>query len=297
MKQALGGVFVAMLVVFGGCKRTTCQPAPDGHVLACVEGDAVTVAEVQGYVRMPEWVPGRATLPDPRRTALDEAIRAHLFAAEARRRMLPVPPGSLADSVAVRAQALIADELARHGISRDAVPEAEAKRYYDEHPEGFGQIDEFRIQAVVVADPSLAEHVYDEAKGADATRFGELARRYSIDEASKANNGDYGVIHAIPEADPALLALGLTLREVGAVGGPVRGRDGRYYVVRMTDAPVQAIPPWGPAMLAKARNLIVRRQRDAALDELAARLRTTTSVRVFDEGLAKLALPSGDKRW
>jgi hypothetical protein len=285
----------AALSLFCGCRRDPCRAAPD--VLACVDGAALTLAEVQEFVRPLEWMAGIAARPDPRIQALDRAIRAHLFAAEARRRALPIAAGLPAGSLAVLAQALIADELLRHGIDRERVPEAEARRYYDEHPESFGQIDEFRAQAIVVADPALAERVYREALGADEAAFGALARRYSTDEPSRAKNGDYGVIHAIRESDPELLALGLGLRRAGAIGGPVRGRDGRYYLLRVTEAPVHAVPPWGALTLAKARNLIVRQRRNAALDALATRLRAHARVRIFEPVLSQLEPARPDPRW
>lgn len=287
---------VALAAAAGGCKPAhRCNARPDHSVIACVDDEPVSRSEVAARMRGPEWVPGSSKKPDPARVALDEAIRAHLLAAEAKRRKLKLPM----DAPPVPASWMLAlrdDEARVRGVSRASIGDEEARRYYDEHPEAFGQIDEATLQAIIVSDPLAAERAYAAAKGADEARFAELARTLSEDAASRDKGGSIGEIRASRSADRELLRLALGLRRKGAIGGPVQAADGRWYVVRVVSAPVEKILPWGEQALEKARNILIHERLEAALNEIAARAQKGAEVRVFDAEVATLSPASGKPR-
>jgi peptidyl-prolyl cis-trans isomerase C len=279
----------AAALSLGACHRDPrCGPAQDRSVLACVGDDAVRRGEAQEFLRDAEYVAGSARPQDPRALATEKAIRLRLFANEAKRRGL-APAGGGAASVTTLAQALVADEAQKRGISRDTVTEQDARKFYDEHPEAFGQIDEVELQAIVVADPDAAERIYGEAVGADEARFAELVAKHSEDAASKAKRGMLAPIHAERGADRELLKLGLSLRRAGALGGPVKAADGRYYVARVVAAPVSRLPTFDEQARAKAKNIVAFERTEALKLELAESLRKSTSVRTFEDAIAALA--------
>ncbi|MBI2394208.1 MAG: peptidyl-prolyl cis-trans isomerase [Deltaproteobacteria bacterium] len=278
---------VALLLVAAACRRERCGPAADKSVVACVGDDAVRTGDARELLREPWWTPGSATLPDPRRNAVDEAIRLRLLAQEALRRGVAPAPG-VPKTAAALAQALIADEARRRGLSREAVSDEEARRFYDEHPEHFGQIDELRLHAVITSDPQKAEQAYEAAKGADEKRFSEIVAEFSEDEPSKAKGGDLGVVRASKFADRALLMLGLALRRPGSIGGPIKAADGRYYVVRLTDVEITKLPAFDEQTKSKAKNVIVHERKEAAIAELVTQLKSRTPIRIFDDAVAAL---------
>ncbi len=287
-----------LLGTLGGavaCRHTpskatsTCKQDAASSVVACVDDTVIRKDEVSAFVREPTWTPGVAALPDPRRAALDEAIRLHLFAQEARARKLAPASGAPAGSPQGIAQALMQSELAARGLGRDSVSDDEAKRWFDDHPEAFGEIDDVHVQAIVLRDPRLAEQVWAKAKGADRDAFAALATAYSIDEPSKAKGADFGWIHAGRDADRTLLGLVLGLRRPGSIGGPVRAADGRWYVLRILEAPLEHQTPWGELAKAKAKNLLARERQRVALDALEASLRSRATIVVFDDALATVS--------
>lgn len=284
-------LLVAIFLAAVGCKSpppTKCNPLADKSVIACVDDEPISKVEVATRIRTAEWVPGSAKKPDAARVALDEAIRAQLLAKEAKRRKLKLPidapPANASWMLALRD-----DESRVRNISRASVSDAEARKYYDEHPEAFGQIDEATLQAIIVRDPSAGERAYTEAQGADEAKFAELAKRLSEDVESREKGGSIGEIRASRGADRELLRLALTLRRKGAIGGPVQAADGRWYVVRIASAPVEKIPPWAEQSREKARNILIHERQEAALKELADRFVKAADVRVFDDALAALS--------
>jgi hypothetical protein len=283
--------FVATALVSLGLIDCTpeprCHPAADGSIVACVGDDAVTKSEAQEFLREPEWEPGSAQLPDANKIAVDKAIRRTLLAQEAKRRNLPVPNG-VPRKAAALAQALLTDEASKRSISRDAVSDQDARRFYDERPEAFGQIDEVRVQAIIVASPTKAEQIYREAQSANEDQFSALVAKYSEDTPSKEKRGELPEIRASRGTDRELLKLALTLRRAGKIGGPIKANDGRYYVMRVIAAEVGRIPPFDEQSMAKAKNIIVFEKKEALAAELAVDLRKKAAIRSFDDAIAAL---------
>jgi hypothetical protein len=264
-----------------------CHAVSDGSVLACVGDDPIRRAEAQEFLAPAEWIPGSATMQDPRPVAVDKAIDMHVLAIEAKRRGL----GSGA-SVAALAQLVIADEKKKRGISRDNVTDAEARQFFDDHPEAFGEIDSVRVQAIVVTDPKTAEAAYAEAKGLDEDGFAALVAKYSEDEPSKAKRGELPPIEAVKGTDRTLLTLVLGLRSKGSLGGPVKADDGRYYVVRVLDSHLSHVSSFDDQSMAKAKNILVFEQTQAMSTALVATLRASVVIRTFADAIAALEPPT-----
>ena len=285
ISETLAGLLLLSLANCGQSSR--CHAMPDHSVIACVGDMPVTRSEVLEFLREPQWVPGSAKKQDPRQPAVEKAIKRALLANEANRRALPVASG-VPRKPAALSLALLTDEAVKRNITREAVSDEEARRFYDERPDAFGQLDEIKMQAIIVSTPEKAEQVFKAAQNADETRFVQLVEQYSEDAASKANKGELPAIHASRTADRELLTLGLSLRRVGLIGGPVLAADGRYYVVRITEANLTRIPPYNEQSEAKAKNIIVFEKKEALSKELASRLMTQVTVQTFNDAVAAL---------
>lgn len=277
-----------------GCTRSaapaSCGSSADGSVAACVDGAAITAKQVEPFVEESWWVPGSATLPDARKQAVERAIRTKLFELEARRRKLPLAAGA-PDAPASWAQALLADEAQKRGLVRDAVTDDEATREYEGNKELFNQVDQVHTQVIVLATPEQAEKLHPEAAKADEGRFAALAAEHSIDAKTKGAGGERLVL-ASSDEDRVVLKMALSLRKPGAVGGPFKGGDGRWYLMRIKSVPLEHVKPLEPLLRLTVKNAIVDRRRKQLADELAGTLRARARVEVFDNALANVTVPA-----
>ncbi|MBI2389501.1 MAG: peptidyl-prolyl cis-trans isomerase [Deltaproteobacteria bacterium] len=209
-----------------GCSRPTLPCTPNRAVAACVDGEPIAAASVDALVRAPV-IPIDAPRAEPRRRALDELIRARLFAREARRR------GLAGGGDAELSQALIAAELKTAASQRDAITDAEARAFFDAHPEDFVKVEGVQVQALVVTEASRADALASKAWGSTSEAFGALVAAESIDS-SKSMAGDLGVVDEHSARDEAVIRAALALRRPGQVSGPVVDAKGQWWLLRAT---------------------------------------------------------------
>lgn len=276
------------------CKRaaqpTSCRKPGDASVVACVDGAPVSRAFAEQFMREPWWVPGSATLPDPRREALDRAVRTTLFAAEAKRRGLKLAAG-VADAPASWAQAYVADEMRKRGLSRESISDDEAARHYEANKELFNQVDEVDARVIAFDDPKLAERVYAEAAKADSAGFRALVEKHSVDAKTKAAGGARKIIASTDEDRP-MLRVALAVRKPGVVAGPFKAQDGRWYLLRIETSPVEHAKPLDELLRTTVKNALLDDRRRALADELDAALRAKAKVELFDDAVAQIAVPA-----
>lgn len=270
---------LATSMAAGACKHErSCEPAADGSVVACLNDSPIPRAEVEQHLRPQGPAPGRATPPNPRSVALEAALRVRLFAAEARRRGLEVD-GPASQSTARLNRALISDELERQHIGAEHISDAEARAFYEAHPGRVNQIDAVHCLALYADDPARAEALYGELHGAGRDAF------------VAAGGADIGAIHHLdPTVEQGLVQLASTLREAGAVSGPVKTADGRYALL-YADSLDMTVAPFEGAVVAQTKNTMARDAERAALDALFDELRARSRVVVFDDALAALPEP------
>jgi hypothetical protein len=298
MKRLLRGLVGLALVAFlgvapGACKRSpasACARPADGSVVACVDGVAITRAQVAQYLEEAWWVPGSATLPDARRAAVDRAIRTQLLAAEAKRRKLALPPGA-PDAAASWALAYLTDEARTRGLSRDAIAHEEAAKRYADHLEQYNSVNRVDTQVAIVADGATGERVYREAVGLDEAAFGALAGKISIDEKTKGAGGALSLV-AGDANDRQLMKMALTLRRPGSLGGPFLLSDGRWCVMRVKSNDVGSGKVLDDLLETAVKNSIVDERKRALADELDAKLRAAARVEIYDDALAAVPVPS-----
>lgn len=126
--------------------------------------------------------------------------------------------------------------------TQGALTEADAKKYYSEHPDFFNQPELVRVSHILIgasrdAAPEavetkkkLAESLAARLQNGDD--FAELAKQYSDDASSKARGGDMGYIpreKTVPEFSDAAFAL-----KQDQISAPVRTRFG-FHLIKLTD--------------------------------------------------------------
>lgn len=285
---------VALLVLAAGCgfgRPAAPAPAIPRGAVAMVDGEPVWVSDVQAHVRPVGPRVGSGPAIDPRRRALDNAIRVRLFAQEAKRRGLFAPTGPAAVVDAHLVQGLLRQERQRRGISAANIADDAARSYYRQHLLLFNRPEAVRVLAIMIKDPNLAETVLRQAGGTSEQEFKALAARHSTDRPPWLRRGalelDAHQIGTPPGGiDPALYPVAFSLRRPGEVG-LAKGTAGRYYVLRATKLDV-VYERWSASLAQRVRNLMVWEAEQRAAGELDRQLRARATIMVNDETLKQV---------
>lgn len=277
-------LFGVTLIACGG-GSAPCGPRPG--VVACVDDTAVTTATAREHLRAPRIMPGKAAPTDPRADAVDAAIRVELFAAEARRRGV----GDRRARAAVLNQALIADERARQRLAPADVTDAAVDALLQAAPGHVAKVEGVHARGIYLTDAATAEAVYAQAVGLDDAAFAALAEARSRD-VTAASGGDLGTIDD-DHSPIELVRAASSLREAGALAGPVALPDGRFLILRAVAVTVRAEPP--ERLRPRAREYLAHQAEEQALAALAAQLEGAHRVRRFPDAFAALtAAPAPD---
>ncbi|WP_276357763.1 peptidyl-prolyl cis-trans isomerase [Cohnella caldifontis] len=134
------------------------------------------------------------------------------------------------DREAVRDDAeyrLLLEKLATRDVE---IPEADVRRYYEEHREEYGTRRQYRLAWIVTDTKETAEMVLGALE--EGTDFASLASQYSTDGATSDHGGEIGwVDEEDPFQDPKLLSAAGQLK-VGEVAGPLY-IDSGYVVLEL----------------------------------------------------------------
>jgi foldase protein PrsA len=126
---------------------------------------------------------------------------------------------------ALRAR-LLRDAIYKKVTTGASVSDAEAKAYYDAHPQVYSQPQTRVVRHILVKDKKLADKLYAQLKaGAD---FAALAKKYSQDPGSKAQGGQLTISkgQTVPEFDKVAFAL-----KTGELAKPVKTQFG-WHIIR-----------------------------------------------------------------
>lgn len=187
------------------------------------------------------------------------------------------------------------DEDLRNQLAQTvrAVTPPDARRvrqYYEQHPDKFTEPERSRVSLILLrVDPSSPREAWEKAArdgaalvkklraGAD---FAAAARTMSAD-ASAANGGDMGYLHRGMLAEPAQLAVDKL--KPGEISDPVTVLQG-VAILRLDERQPARLNPF-EKVEARARELLVREQSEAAWQALLARLRKATPVTLDEKRL------------
>ncbi|MBL8921006.1 MAG: peptidyl-prolyl cis-trans isomerase [Myxococcaceae bacterium] len=286
-----------LMAVVLGCSRNTPAPTASDQedVVARVGERVFRVADVESRLNaQPGFVRARFSSPETRREFVDQLVRNELLVQEARRRGLDRAPEAEALFEKLLVQQLVAD------VARASQPtEADARAYFDGHPEEFTRPERVRLAVVEFGGTATAPAPEKAAVEREVARlraavepertrlFTALIQARSTDP-SRSQDGDIGprtrqeltqqFSAEVAEAAFALRALGeigLAPTARGFVGLRLTGRQPEERRSFETEKSTLL------ARLAAERRLSV-------VDELVKSLSKTTVVEVRGDALQRV---------
>ena len=190
---------------------------------------------------------------------------------------------SVVSAVEAERQDLLTSALRdREVIEQVSVSPAEARAYYNDHPELFQTFEEIEVVEVLVAFPELAQQLKEQLEqGAEVE---QVAAAHTIREGLAHHGGrmKLGMVTRYPEVYEAAKKL-----EVGAIGGPERVPEG-YSVFKVLDRRRPELKPYHDFSKRRATAFVKLRKRSLAYKDLVHRLRAKYGVTVFSDELQKL---------
>jgi foldase protein PrsA len=141
---------------------------------------------------------------------------------------------------------VLSDKIYSAVIKKVKVTDAEIKAYYDNHKPQYMQPESREVRHILVKKKSLADELYAQLKnGGD---FGQLARKYTQDEASKADGGNFTAYKGktVAEFDKFVFAA-----KKGDLSNPIKTEFGWHLIEVLSE-----IKPPAPQPLADAKDTI-----------------------------------------
>jgi foldase protein PrsA len=141
---------------------------------------------------------------------------------------------------------LLSDKIYSAVIKKVKVTDAKIKAYYDSHKAQYLQPESREVRHILVKKESLADELYAKLKnGAD---FAKLARRYTEDEASKA---DGGKLTAYKGKTVAPFDKFVFAAKTGDLSKPIKTEFGWHLIEVLSE-----VKPAAPQPLAEAKETI-----------------------------------------
>lgn len=284
---------------------TPAEAARRAQVVARVGDQAITVGEFEDMLNeAPGPVRQRYLAPAERRAYLENLVTTFLLAAEARRQGLDRNP-----EVSASVRRILSQRLEQRAVLESVTPESisasEVTAYYQAHLADYQQPEYRRATVIITADRETAARAIADVRAArgDLRRVRELVRQHSVDEPSKARDGDvfYFQRSGAPTGDgqpvdPALAAAVFTLgREMDVTAQPVALANNRFGVGVLTGTrPALRREVTDPGVVATIRGFLVRDRRTQRTAALLQEARDRLHPEVHEDRLDLIHLPPGE---
>lgn len=301
MRRAVAAILALAAILASGCsnERVAAPPEPDA-VVAEVGGRHLLVRDVLNHLSPPDPATDIGEPINPRRQALDAAIRVVLFAREAERRGIKASEGPPQIVQSRLVQSVIRQELSDLDLPLEESG-TEARRYYEEHSELFNGdgIVSVSLSALVLEDAETAERLLSRADGIGDDAFVELVSEHSVDEGTRSKEGRFAVlvdskggpaVEQGDDIDEELLAVGWSLRKPGQVG-LARDSAGRYYVLRADKVDIAVRTP-DEELMTYVAGVMELERREHALQQTEEELRKNTDIVVDEATLYSIPVPA-----
>jgi peptidyl-prolyl cis-trans isomerase C len=298
------------LAILAAAPLAAQQPAkPAANVVASINGEVITAEKLdQMYDRLSPEMRLQYVQNGGKVALLDNYIRKRLLIQEAVKTGFDKKPSVRAELEAARESALF-DRYVRDVVARDIVTDAEMKKYYEQHVDQFTDPAMIKVRHIVIgtgntgARPHSDQEAMEIAKAAltevittvpksdnpaavapeAATRFADIARRYSEDKAA-SSGGDLGWLTQ-GQLEPELDKVAFSLR-TGMASGIVKTAQG-YDIIFVegkraagTESFDEVKPRIRELLLAQHASDIV-----AAVDKLTSELGDKGNVAVYPKNI------------
>ena len=289
------------------CSLLACAkaaPTWNGPVVARGDGVVITADEVRARLdEQPPSVRHAFQRPEGKRKFLDDVIRFEVLARAAAQE-------GLADDPEVQfalKKALIAryrKKLLQQGAGAASVPEAEARKFYDEHHDDFAR--PLQLHAALILVSTEADQAARGAKAGEARRlldgilaaeptnpsaFADAARRRSDDAETKPLGGDLGfrTREELDRFGKEVTEEALKL-EPNQTSRQVVETPRGFFLVRLLDRQPEQVRRFDDARPQIAARLAEQRK-DADFEARLRRLRDAASVTVDEAALDRIEIP------
>lgn len=247
--------------------------AQDSKVIAKVNGKSITEADLK--LAEQEIGPDLPQVPpaQKRQLLLEYTIENVVFsdAAEAQK----LDTGAEFEARVAYARRRVLRDLYYDKTVRDAVPETDAKKFYDEQVGKLPKEEEVSARHILVDKKELADEIAQKLKGGGD--FAALAKEHSKDPGSKENGGSLGYFgkgQMVPQFEEAAFKLAK-----GGVSAPVQSQFG-WHIIKLDDKRQRQAPPFEALKERILQSLISQKAQSVATD-----LRTKAKVEIIDAEL------------
>jgi len=281
-----------------------CSPQPKKSGPAVAKGEGVLITADEFKARLDEQSPfirQRYTTLERKKEFLDNLVRMELLTRAAEKAGLDKDPDVLATMKKVMVQKYVQKTFS-DGDPVKEVPEADARKFYDEHRDDYVKPEKVRLSVILVAAPAsgperakkaaqakklLARIQAEEKKNLMA--FAAAAREASDDAATKAAGGDIGLksadeLEKTYGKDFAAAAVPLPQGALALLESP-QG----FLVVKATGRQ-PAIDRSFEQVRPQIASRLYREKRTKDFEEFVKRLRDEARVTVDDAALEKVAV-------
>jgi len=259
------------MTAFSGCE----QPSEESPVLAIVNGKPISQSEFDyRWSELSDAGRARYEHQGGKKKFLDDLISREILLQEARKQ-------GIDQSLALRErlqrlkEQLILDELMKDAASQPVhISDAELEAYYQSHDDMLLAARQIRGAQIVMANVFQAKDLKFQVS--QGSNFGKLAQRYSLDEKTKADGGEFnfskkGVL------DPAIERLLLTLKP-GVVSEPVETSAGFHLVKVVSRDPDEA--KHIEAVRQQLKRELYAEKRRKQVEDVLAKLRSSATIRL-----------------
>ncbi len=269
------------------------------------KGDGVAISADDLKARLDEQSPfirQRYNTLERKKEFLDNLVRFEVLANAARKQGLDKDPDVQLTLKKVMVQKLVQKTFSEASDPTKEVPEADQKKFYDDHRDDYVKAKKVRLFQVFLAaapgSPARAAKAKEAQKllgriGAEekknAAAFAGIARESSEDQATKNIGGDLGFksqdelakLYGPPFADAAFAAKDNDLSLVESAQG--------FHVVKVAGHQ-EAFERTFDQMKAQIASRLLREKRQKDFDEFVKKLREEAHVTVNDAELEKVAV-------
>ena len=273
---------------------------PNNEPVAHVGTEAITAADFRAHLaEQPAFSQARYKALDRKKELLDGMVRSELLLAEARRRKLDQDP-----EVRSTIEKVLIHKLTRvHAEEQGRVPDADLRRYYDQHKSEFVSPTRVRVAHLFLAAPSgdakrphasaeaarlLREIKAKDAKG-EKQALEMTASQRSEDAATKATGGDLGFRskeELTAAWGPELADAALALKDANEIG-PVVSTPKGVHLIRLLGRH-QGYETSFEAAKSRIEGRLATERRTRSIDELVAELKKKTKITIDDKALGAI---------
>jgi peptidyl-prolyl cis-trans isomerase C len=212
-----------------------------------------------------------------------------------------------------RVRQMLRDELLAEvrgaGPGPSDIPEAEARRYYEQHRDDFREPERRRVAHIALGSEAEAKAVLEKALTATPAEWGKLVGEKSKDQRGKPSatlppelSGDLGIVGPPghprgenPNAPEPLRAAAFEIEKLGGVLPRVVSAAGAFHVLRLTGKTDARDRSFADAERSIRVALVQERIR-AREAELETQLKQRYPVTIDEAQLSKIPLPAASAK-